>query len=235
MAEESHECCLFGDLYLERAVLCSFSVPVLKATEEVGEGASFTEIGGGGSGQFGNGSQIFRAPRTTDSGVPHPPRSDSRSVVFRTRINTRRASCSRLRIGHRKDRRPGPASSTGSLSSEPEQDSGADPASTQSGSSSSSEPKTAAAKAPVASTEAPPSSESTLHGNFFNRLGQAYMQDWKGTAASGPELKYRGYPPPVTESSIPLHGLALRRFGDHRLPVDAIRTADGSHLERPRW
>jgi len=97
---------------------------------------------------------------------------------------------------------PGRASSTDSLSSEREQNSGADPASTQSGSSSPSEPKTAGAKEPAGS-EAPAASESTLHGNFFSRLGQAYMQDWKGTAASGPEPKYRGYPPPVTDPPFP--------------------------------
>jgi Putative beta-barrel porin-2, OmpL-like. bbp2 len=48
-----------------------------------------------------------------------------------------------------------------------------------------------------------PASSSTLHGNFFNRLGQAYMQDWRGTDTGGPEAKYRGYPPPVTDPPFP--------------------------------
>src|SRR5208337_4211418 len=97
----------------------------------------------------------------------------------------------------------GKTDSARSLSPEPQQNSGADPASTQSGSSSSSDPKAAGAKEPAGGTDATATSESTLHGSFLSRLGQAYMQDWKGTAASGPEAKYRGYPPPVTDPPFP--------------------------------
>ena len=39
---------------------------------------------------------------------------------------------------------------------------------------------------------------AALHGNFFHRLAEAYMNDWTATgASSGPEPKYRGYAAPV--------------------------------------
>ena len=40
-------------------------------------------------------------------------------------------------------------------------------------------------------------------GGFFRRFIQAYADDWKGTEASGPEAKYRGYPAPVTNPPYP--------------------------------
>ncbi|MGO9516836.1 MAG: outer membrane beta-barrel protein [Candidatus Korobacteraceae bacterium] len=98
---------------------------------------------------------------------------------------------------------PGPTNLARSVSSEPQQNSGADPVSTQTRSSSSNDPKPAGAQDPAGGNDAAAASGSTLHGNFFSRLGQAYMQDWKGTAPSGPEPKYRGYPPPVTDPPFP--------------------------------
>ena len=49
-------------------------------------------------------------------------------------------------------------------------------------------------------------SATGLTGNFFQRLGQAYLSDWKGNSGedadpSGP--KYRGFPPPVTNPPFP--------------------------------
>lgn len=60
---------------------------------------------------------------------------------------------------------------------------------------------TSAAKAnpPETATNASPG----LTGNFFERLGKAYLTDWKGTAEPGPEPKYRGYPAPVTNPPFP--------------------------------
>jgi|SRR5271169_1048882 len=51
----------------------------------------------------------------------------------------------------------------------------------------------------------PTASASTLSGNFFQRFGKAYLSDWNGSASenSGPEPKYRGYPPPVTNPPFP--------------------------------
>jgi hypothetical protein len=97
---------------------------------------------------------------------------------------------------------PGPTNSARSMSLEPQQNPGVETDSTQTSSNSSNDLKPAGAQDPAGSTEAA-TSGSTLHGNFFSRLGQAYMQDWKGTAPSGPEPKYRGYPPPVTDPPFP--------------------------------
>jgi hypothetical protein len=38
---------------------------------------------------------------------------------------------------------------------------------------------------------------------FFSRLAQAYVDDWKGTASSGPEPKYRGYAAPMSNPPWP--------------------------------
>ena len=91
-----------------------------------------------------------------------------------------------------------PTTSASSLSREPEQNSGADAGSPQSGSSSSDDPKAVGVKETAGSNDADAADSSTLHGNFFSRLGQAYMQDWKGTASSGPTPSYRGFPSPLT-------------------------------------
>jgi hypothetical protein len=40
-------------------------------------------------------------------------------------------------------------------------------------------------------------------GGFLRRLFRAYADDWKGSAASGPDPKYRGYPAPVTDPPFP--------------------------------
>jgi hypothetical protein len=57
------------------------------------------------------------------------------------------------------------------------------------------------------STAVKPETQSTsspgLSGNFFQRFGQAYLSDWKGTAESGPEPKYRGYPAPLSNPPYP--------------------------------
>ncbi|HWZ44453.1 MAG TPA: outer membrane beta-barrel protein [Candidatus Saccharimonadales bacterium] len=52
--------------------------------------------------------------------------------------------------------------------------------------------KALAATGPVAATGA-----GFVQGNFFTRLTQAYLNDWKGTAASEGEPKRRGFPAPV--------------------------------------
>jgi hypothetical protein len=50
----------------------------------------------------------------------------------------------------------------------------------------------------------PPATTTGLTGNFFQRLGQAYLTDWKGSSEdAGPEPKYRGFPPPVTNPPFP--------------------------------
>ena len=40
-------------------------------------------------------------------------------------------------------------------------------------------------------------------GSFFHRFIKAYADDWKGSLASGPEPKYRGYPAPVSAPPFP--------------------------------
>jgi hypothetical protein len=40
-------------------------------------------------------------------------------------------------------------------------------------------------------------------GGFFHRFFQFYAQDWKGSSETGPELQYRGDPPPVTAPPFP--------------------------------
>ncbi len=42
----------------------------------------------------------------------------------------------------------------------------------------------------------------TGSGNFFGRLLNAYLDDWKGTA-NEPEAKYRGFPPPESNPPFP--------------------------------
>jgi len=87
------------------------------------------------------------------------------------------------------------------LEPQPNQDTVTAP--TQSNSTSSQDSKAAAVNDPGGSDAAAAASGSTLHGNFFQRLGQAYMQDWKGTAPSGPTPPYRGYPAPLTTPPYP--------------------------------
>lgn len=41
------------------------------------------------------------------------------------------------------------------------------------------------------------------HGNFWQRFGEAYLQDWKGIASGGEDSAYRGYPAPVTNPPFP--------------------------------
>ncbi len=41
------------------------------------------------------------------------------------------------------------------------------------------------------------------NGSFFHRFLEAYLDDWKGASANGPEPKYRGYPAPVTNPPFP--------------------------------
>jgi hypothetical protein len=45
--------------------------------------------------------------------------------------------------------------------------------------------------------------QAATQGNFFRRLGNAYLQDWKGTAPSGPEPPHRGFPAPETNPPYP--------------------------------
>lgn len=60
---------------------------------------------------------------------------------------------------------------------------------------------------PASTTPAPvaTSSPSTLNGNFFHRIYQAYVQDWTGTTPSGPEAPRRpgDYPAPVDGPPFP--------------------------------
>src|SRR5271165_3306965 len=79
--EGSHEHSVSRDLQPEPGFLCRVPVGVLKASAKVQEGTHCPEIAGGRGGRFGDGSPVFRAPRTTDGGVPFPPWSDYRSVV----------------------------------------------------------------------------------------------------------------------------------------------------------
>ncbi len=98
---------------------------------------------------------------------------------------------------------PPPPSPTPGVVSQPEQNSGANPGFTQISSGASNTPQPAVANDTGGSTDAAAASGPTLHGNFFSRLGQAYMQDWKGTETSGPEPQYRGYPAPVSSPPFP--------------------------------
>jgi len=41
------------------------------------------------------------------------------------------------------------------------------------------------------------------NAGFFTRFGNAYWEDWTGTLPSGPEPKYRGDPPPVSNPPFP--------------------------------
>jgi len=97
------------------------------------------------------------------------------------------------------------ASSQPGSPSQPEENSGAGPDSTGASFAGSDESKPAGASAPAATAVQPAASDSTLHGNFFQRFGQAYLADWKPSAseASGPETRYRGFPPPVTNPPFP--------------------------------
>ena len=45
--------------------------------------------------------------------------------------------------------------------------------------------------------------QNTAEGNFFQRLANAYKEDWKGTAASGPAPAFRGDPAPVNGPPFP--------------------------------
>src|SRR5271167_2290337 len=63
-----------------------------------------------------------------------------------------------------------------SVSSEPEQNSDKESRSTQTSSNSPSDSKPTGVNDPAGGTDATALSNSRLHGNFFRRLGQAYMQ-----------------------------------------------------------
>ena len=57
---------------------------------------------------------------------------------------------------------------------------------------------------PESSSASPASSEPSLTGNFFERLFQAYHNDWTSSAASdSPQPAYRGYPAPVDGPPFP--------------------------------
>ena len=73
---------------------------------------------------------------------------------------------------------------------------------TDAGSSPATDSKTVPAADPAAAVE-PAADSNTLHGNFFSRFGQAYLQDWRGSDSSGPEPKYRGFPAPVSNPPFP--------------------------------
>jgi hypothetical protein len=55
---------------------------------------------------------------------------------------------------------------------------------------------------PVPAAAVEPSQTAT-QGNFFRRLGNGYLQDWKGTAPSGPGPPHRGFSSPVTNPPFP--------------------------------
>lgn len=61
----------------------------------------------------------------------------------------------------------------------------------------------AAQATPDPSTPPPSNTQNTAGEGFFKRLFNAYVQDWKGTAASGPPPAYRGYPAPIDSPPFP--------------------------------
>jgi len=52
-------------------------------------------------------------------------------------------------------------------------------------------------------TPPPTPPQNVAQGNFFKRLADAYKQDWKGTAPSGPTPAFRGDPAPVNGPPFP--------------------------------
>ncbi len=71
----------------------------------------------------------------------------------------------------------------------------------ESSSASTSDAQTAAQTAAAAPAADP--SAGVLEGNFFNRLLNAYKEDWAGTTPSGPTPPRRGLPAPVTNPPYP--------------------------------
>ena len=61
----------------------------------------------------------------------------------------------------------------------------------------------AVAASPAIAPVLPAAPSAGPKGSFLHRFVQAYATDWKGSAESGPEPKYRGYPPPVTAPPFP--------------------------------
>jgi hypothetical protein len=59
------------------------------------------------------------------------------------------------------------------------------------------------AGAAIAPTVAPANIVPEKPRGFFSRLAKAYTDDWKGTAANGPEAKFRGFPAPVANPPWP--------------------------------
>ncbi len=57
--------------------------------------------------------------------------------------------------------------------------------------------------AAAAADPAPAVASATPTGGFLKRFAQAYSDDWKGTASSGPDPKYRGYAAPVSNPPWP--------------------------------
>ncbi len=78
-----------------------------------------------------------------------------------------------------------------------------DPADSSSDTKNSNDSKSSADAKPTTPASTPADATSTLHGNFFERFGQAYLEDWKGTDSSGPEPAYRGYAAPETNPPFP--------------------------------
>lgn len=87
--------------------------------------------------------------------------------------------------------------------SEPQRESNAATGTSQTQSNSSSAPKPAEVNDPANGSDAAAAGTSTLQGNFFSRLGQAYVQDWKSASSSGPAPPYRGFPSPLSTPPYP--------------------------------